>query len=183
MKTSTILFPAALLAATATASPVPSSSTTFKLIATAPSSPINARYLTASNGRIYVGRATNSTCGNIAPVFDSSAGALPMYGDGEESQQQTYIDISGAADGALSYVADADAQQELTPDQKADGFAKDAQGVLTYEGGNWIACPQGEEGEYAVFAEKAHGEAGEGCTRFEMATKKVRTPKVACVYL
>ncbi|KKY13507.1 hypothetical protein UCDDS831_g08928 [Diplodia seriata] len=137
MKTSAILATAAAAAllGLATASPVPSSSTTFKLIATAPGSPINARYLTASAGRIYVGRATNSTCGNIAPVFDESAGTLPMYGDAKENQQQTYIDISGAADGALSYVVDADAQQDLTPDQSAEGFAKDAQGMLTYEAG------------------------------------------------
>ncbi|KAL1639399.1 hypothetical protein SLS58_007980 [Diplodia intermedia] len=189
MKTTAILAPAALLAAV-TASPVPASSTTFKLIATAPGSPIHAHYLTASDGRFYVGRATNSTCGNIAPVFDESAdaaaGALAMYGDGKESaQQQAYIDISGAADGALSYVADADADAALTPEQSADGFARDeARGVVTYEGGDWLACPQGEgEGEYVVFAEKAHGKAGEGCTRFEMATKKVRTPKVVCVYL
>ncbi|OJD40312.1 cell wall protein [Diplodia corticola] len=167
----------ASLAAYAAARPVPEDSTTFKLIATAPGSPIDAHYLTVSGGVFHLGKETSSTCGNIAPVFE---GALAMYGDGKENQQQTYVDISGAASGALSFASPEVA--DMTPDQIADKFAQSADGKLTYDGGNWLACPQEVEGQYMVFAEKAYEAPKEKCTAFEIATKKVRTPKVVCVY-
>lgn len=86
MKTFAIL---AASIAYAGAAPLATDSETFKLIASAPGTPINARYLTVNNGFFYVGKETNSTCGNIAPIFEGGdAGWLAIFGDGKENQQQ-----------------------------------------------------------------------------------------------
>ncbi|KAK0662849.1 hypothetical protein DIS24_g1768 [Lasiodiplodia hormozganensis] len=155
-------------------------SETFKLIASAPGTPINARYLTVNNGVFYVGKETNSTCGNIAPVFEGGdAGWLAIFGDGKENQQQAFVDISGAADGAFSYSHPTDGQ--MNAEQISDKFERTADGDILYDGSNWLACPQAA-GEYMIFADKAFDAPRDKCTTLDIQTKKVRTPKVACIF-
>ncbi|GME59768.1 hypothetical protein GTA08_BOTSDO06109 [Neofusicoccum parvum] len=155
---------------------------TFKLIATGSGSSIDGKYLKVNAGFFYIGKETNSTCGDIAPVFEGgNEGWLAMYANGEQNQQQVYADISGATDGLLSYTGPI--VEATNPDHVTDQFSRAADGKLSYADSNWLACPQAT-GEYLVYPEKAYGSpvGKDKCTAFEITTKKVRTPKVVCVY-
>ncbi|KAK7700076.1 hypothetical protein SLS57_012222 [Botryosphaeria dothidea] len=170
MKTTTI-FASTLVFGTALAA-----EEAFKLVASKPGSAINGKYLNVNNGFFYIGKKTNSTCGDIAPVFQSgNEGWLAMYADGKENQQQ------GAADGLLSFTEPVVEVTNL--DRVTDQFNRTADGKLEYAGAAWLACPQAE-GEYMVYPEKAYSKTvgQDKCTEFEVATKKVRMPKIVCVY-
>lgn len=61
----------------------------FKLIASASGSSINGKYLKANGGFFYIGKESNSTCGDVSPVLvGGDAGWLAMYGNGTQNQQQ-----------------------------------------------------------------------------------------------
>lgn len=92
-----------------------------------------------------------------------------------------YVDISGAADGLLSFTEPVVEVTNL--DRITDQFNRTADGKLEYAGAAWLACPQAE-GEYMVYPEKAYSKTvgQDKCTEFEVSTKKVRTPKIVCVY-
>ncbi|KAB2571666.1 hypothetical protein DBV05_g9667 [Lasiodiplodia theobromae] len=159
----------------------------FKMIVLAYEQPIHYSYVKASGGFFYIGKETNSTCGDVEPVLDgpNSAGALNTYGDGTLDTQQTYIDISGAAGGIFSYLGPL--YNSITFDHVTDKFTRVAGpdiSQLYYDGGNWLACPTQTYGEYIVYADKAYGhEVGkENCIPFEIRTDKVDEPQ-ACKYL
>lgn len=63
----------------------------FKMIVLAYEQPIHYSYVKASGGFFYIGKETNSTCGDVEPVLDgpNSAGALNTYGDGTQNTQQS----------------------------------------------------------------------------------------------
>ncbi|EOD44214.1 putative cell wall protein [Neofusicoccum parvum UCRNP2] len=159
----------------------------FKMIVLAYEQPIHYSYVKASGGYFYIGKETNSTCGDVEPVLDgpNSAGALSTYGNGKQNTQQAFLDISGAAGGIFSYIGPL--YSSTTPDHVTDKFTRVAgQDIsqLYYEGGDWLACPTQTEGEYLVYADKAYGhEVGKDkCIPFEIRTDKVDDPQV-CEYL
>ncbi|KAH7045354.1 hypothetical protein B0J12DRAFT_701435 [Macrophomina phaseolina] len=155
---------------------------TFKLVASKPGSSINGKYLNVNDGFFYIGKETNSTCGNVAPVFQGgNEGWLAFYADGTQNQQQVFVDISGASDGLLAFTGPFVEMANL--DHVTDQFNRTADGKLEYAGAAWLACPQ-TTGEYMVYPEKAYSKpvGKDKCTEFEVTTKKVRTPKIVCVY-
>ncbi|KKY28022.1 putative cell wall protein [Diplodia seriata] len=159
----------------------------FKMIVLAYEQPIHYSYVKASGGWFYIGKETNSTCGDVEPVLDgpNSAGALSTYGDGKEDTQQTFLDISGAAGGIFSYIGPL--YKSITFDHVTDKFTRVAGpdiSQLYYDGADWLACPTETYGEYIVYAEKAysHEQGKDECIPFEIRTDKVDEPQV-CEYL
>lgn len=77
-----------LIAALAGALAAPTQETYYNLVASAPGKAIDNQPLKPNAEFWYIGKAANSTCGDVAPaVTVTSTGHLGFYADGHQNQQ------------------------------------------------------------------------------------------------
>ncbi|KAL1631895.1 hypothetical protein SLS56_004257 [Neofusicoccum ribis] len=184
MKTVAILTSALACAGSALAAPVESY---YNLVASASGQAIDGASLKVNGGWFYIGKESNSTCGDVSPaVTVGASGSLAFHADGRQNQQRGFIDISGAADGLLGFTLP---DQFTSTSQIADKFSLQGSEQdnikLFYDGdSSWLACPSAAAVQYMIYPAKSYGKSvgKDKCLTFEIRSVPATTPATVCVY-
>ncbi|KAF2146974.1 uncharacterized protein K452DRAFT_355371 [Aplosporella prunicola CBS 121167] len=198
MKTATVFASALAAAGTSLAAPAvadprfPDSGPFIGMSIAVETPEINYAEVKAQGGFFYLNKATDSSCGDIPVELNGGSGSLSTYSENLGEAQQLYVDISGAADGALRYLEKGGSLPGNGGDYIHDKFSRVSGADITelyYDGGRWLACPvypdakpfSKEADVYQIWAEKAKSKKNDSCHEFSIRTDKVDAPKV-CTY-
>ncbi|KAF4302698.1 putative alkaline foam protein a precursor protein [Botryosphaeria dothidea] len=160
--------------------------TPFKMIAVSANASIDGAHLRATERFFFLGRETNSTCGDVDPILAMGDinGTLTMYRSPTANYSQTaYIDISGVSDGLFAYSWPEYFSKPNNDYPYLNQFSRDGN-KLKYEGANWLACG-GTESDFWVYSEKEYAKPQEykdQCIPFEIRTESVKNA-TSCKYL
>ncbi|KAK0609797.1 hypothetical protein DIS24_g12250 [Lasiodiplodia hormozganensis] len=186
MKTISILIAALTGAGSALAAPT--QEMYYNLVASAPGKAIDNQPLKPNAEFWYIGKAANSTCGDVAPaVTVTSTGHLGFYADGHQNQQYSYVDVSGGGKGLFGFTLPNEAAEQW---DRVDVFTlagseeNNIKLIYDKDGSNWLACPTDVASQYTIYPEKAYDRHAptSDCISFEARAEKVETPKSVCVY-
>ncbi|EOD51798.1 putative alkaline foam protein a precursor protein [Neofusicoccum parvum] len=180
---------AAIIASVASLMPIMASAaidtTPFKMIAVSDNTSINGAVLKATERFFFIGKETNSTCGDVDPVLamGNINGTLTMYHSPAANYSQTaYIDISGVADGLFAYSPQGYKSVPNNDYPYLNKFSRVAD-KLYYEGHGWLAC-SGTEGEFWVYSESEYGKPEiykKECIPFDIRIEEVANA-TSCEY-
>ncbi|RGP64021.1 hypothetical protein FLONG3_9720 [Fusarium longipes] len=182
----TPLVAAGVVSAAPKASSTPKS-TYFNGLALRSASPVHFSYLQASKESFELKlKNQGATCDDLKKHNEAT---FHLYGDElwlhsiGNPGQQAYVDFSGMGQGKFGYTTGA---QPIPKNAQRKGWKIDKDGILTCDGANFVACPNGdnlEKTSWSVWVYNSIDNPGgnKNCIPFSVKAAKVEKP-VGCMY-
>ncbi|KAH7240965.1 uncharacterized protein BKA55DRAFT_576138 [Fusarium redolens] len=182
----TPLVAAGLVSAAPKASSTPKT-TYFQGLALRSASPVHFNYLQASKESFELklkkqGASCDRGVKTNEATFQLYGDELWLYSTGNP-RQQAYVDLSGMGQGKLGYTTGA---QPMPRNGQRKGWKIDKNGILTFDGASFVACPNGdnlEKTSWSVWVYNSIDNPGgnKNCVPFSVKAAKVEKP-VGCLY-
>ncbi|KAF5619990.1 cell wall protein [Fusarium sp. NRRL 52700] len=182
----TPLVAAGVVSAAPKASSTPKS-TYFNGLALRSASPIHFSYIQANKESFELKlKKQEASCDDGKQhndvTFQLYDGELWLYSVGFPGQQ-AYVDFSGMGQGMFGYTTGA---QPMPKNAQRKGWKIDKDGILTCDGANFVACPNGDDLEktsWSVWVYNSIDNPGgnKNCLPFSVKAVKVEKP-VGCLY-
>ncbi|KAG9257208.1 uncharacterized protein F5Z01DRAFT_647966 [Emericellopsis atlantica] len=188
----TTLFAAGLTSAAPAPTPSATPSTNvkaFNLMTLRSASPIHFGQVSASKSNIFVNLpedAQDATCDakvTNGATFSLRDGALFLYNEDTDEEQQVWVDRSGMGQGNVGYISGG---QNPPRNAELTGWTSTVNGdfsYLNFNGAGLIACPAVPEGSWSVWVNAGVTNPGgsEGCLGFNAMVQPTEEP-VSCTY-
>ncbi|TPX06817.1 uncharacterized protein E0L32_002313 [Thyridium curvatum] len=156
--------------------PPPADGTPFNLIALRSASDIHFTHFGATHSGIFLGLKEQAASCDKGPATEATFyledGNMFLYA-ASATPQQLYVDT--VLGGRVAYTTGA---QPTPPGGERGPWKLDEAGDLSFNGNDLLACPQGTDGAWAVYAGEGQGE---GCLGFSARAAPVQDPN-GCLY-